>query len=90
MGSGPYGRDSLPPWGKVASGVSRKPDDGNTSFATAGCAGSSEEFSGSTGRILAGVTAGLAALGLILEASLSVEFLLAGGENELIAALFAN
>jgi hypothetical protein len=63
---------------------------GNTSFLAAGGAGSGEELSGATDSVLASVTAGLAALGLILEASLSVEFLLAGGEYELVAALFAN
>ena len=39
--------------------------------------------------VLAGVTAGLAALGLVLEAALRIELLLTGGENELFAALFA-
>ena len=63
---------------------------GNTSFLAAGCAGSIEELSGATNGVLASVTASLAALGLVLEASLSVEFLLAGSENELITALFSN
>ena len=63
---------------------------GNAGFPAAGGAGRGEELSGATDSILASVAAGLAALGLILEASLSVEFLLAGGENELVAALFAN
>ena len=71
--------------GAIGLGLER-----NTSFPAAGRAGSGEDLTGATGRVLAGVTAGLAALGLILEASLSVEFLLAGGENELVAALFAN
>ena len=62
---------------------------GNTGFLAAGGAGSGEELSGATYSVLASVTAGLAALRLILEASLSVEFLLSGGENELVAALFA-
>ena len=39
---------------------------------------------------LASVTAGLAALGLILEASLRVELLLTGGEHEFGAAFLAN
>ena len=64
--------------------------EGNLGLATATCAGSSEEFTGTTGSILASVTAGLAALGLVLEAALCVEFLLTGGENEFVAALFAN
>ena len=63
---------------------------GNLCLATATCAGSSEEFTGTTGAGLASVTACLAALGLVLEAALCVEFLLTGGENEFIAALFAN
>ena len=40
--------------------------------------------------VLASVTASLAALGLVLEAALCVEFLLTSGESELVAALFAN
>jgi hypothetical protein len=40
-------------------------------------------------RVLSGVTARFAALGLVLEALLSVELLLAGGEYKLCAALFA-
>ena len=63
---------------------------GNLCLATATCAGSSEELTGTTGVGLASVTACLAALGLILEAALCVEFLLTGGENEFVAALFAN
>ena len=39
---------------------------------------------------LTGSTAGSAALRLVLEAALSVELLLTGGENELVAAIFAN
>jgi hypothetical protein len=42
-----------------------------------------------TASVLAGVTAGLAALGLVYETLLSVELLLTGGKDELIAALFA-
>ena len=64
--------------------------EGNLSLATATSAGSSEELTGTTGSILASVTAALAALGLVLEATLSVESLLTSGEHELIAALFAN
>jgi hypothetical protein len=63
---------------------------GNLGLAAAGSTGSSKELPGTAGRVLAGVTAGLAALGLILEAALSVELLLTGGKNELFAALFAN
>ena len=64
--------------------------EGNLCLTTAACAGSSEELTGATGAVLASVTAGLAALGLILEATLCVEFLLTSGENEFVAALFAN
>jgi hypothetical protein len=61
----------------------------NSGLAAAGSAGSSEELAGTAGGVLARVTAGLAALGLILEALFRIEFLLTGGENELCAALFA-
>ena len=64
--------------------------EGNLSLAAATCAGSGEELTGATGSILASVTASLAALGLVLEATLCVELLLTSGEHELIAALFAN
>ena len=63
---------------------------GNSGFATATGADTGEELTGTTGIVLASVTAGLAALGLILEATLCVEFLLAGSENEFVATLFAN
>ena len=64
--------------------------EGNLCLAAAACAGSGEELTGTTGVSLTGVTACLAALGLVLEATLCVEFLLTGGENEFVAALFAN
>ena len=64
--------------------------EGNLCLAAATCAGSGEELTGTTGSVLAGVTACLAALGLVLEAALCVEFLLTCGENEFVAALFAN
>jgi hypothetical protein len=64
--------------------------EGNLGLAAAAGTGSSEELTGTTGAVLASVTAGLAALGLVLEAALSVELLLTGGEHELVAALFAN
>ena len=62
-------------------------DDG---YNAAGGADSGEILPGTAGRVLAGVTAGLAALGLVLEAALGVELLLTGGEHELLAALLAN
>ena len=64
--------------------------EGNLCLATATCANGSEELTGATGAVLASVTAGLAALGLVLEATLSVELLLTGSENKFVAALFAN
>ena len=64
--------------------------EGNLSLAAAACAGSGEELTGATSVVLAGVTAGLAALGLVLEAALCVELLLTSGEGEVVAALFAN
>ena len=45
---------------------------------------------GTSSDTLAGCTAGSAALRLVLEAALCVELLLTGGENELLAAVFAN
>ncbi len=62
----------------------------NLSLAAAGSAGSSEVLAGTAGSVLASIAASLAALGLILEATLSVESLFASGEHELIATLFAN
>ena len=63
--------------------------EGNLCLAAATCAGSGEELTGATGAVLAGITACLAALGLVLEAAFSVESLLTGGEHELVAAIFA-
>ena len=64
--------------------------EGNLCLTAATGASSGEELTGATGAVLAGITAGLAALGLVLEAALCVELLLTGGENEFVAALFAN
>ena len=64
--------------------------EGNLCFAAATCAGSGEELTGAAGSVLAGITAVLASLGLVLETTLSVESLLTGGEHELVATLFAN
>ena len=64
--------------------------EGNLSLAAATGAGSGEELTGATGGVLTSITASLAALGLILEATLCVESLLTSGEHKLIAALFAN
>ena len=62
----------------------------NTRFAAAGSAGSGVILSRATGSVLAGIAACLAALRLVLEATLCVEFLLTGGENELLATFFAD
>ena len=64
--------------------------EGNLCFAAAASAGSSEEFTGAAGCVLAGITALLASLGLVLETALSVESLLTSGEHKLIAAIFAH
>jgi len=63
---------------------------GNLRLSAACGADSGKELTRAAGRILACVTAGLAALGLVLEATLCVELLLTGGENEFFATLFAN
>ena len=63
--------------------------EGNLGFAAAGSANSGKELTRAAGGVLASVTAGLAALRLVLEAALCVELLLTGGKNELFAALFA-
>jgi hypothetical protein len=62
---------------------------GNLRLTAASGAHSSEVLTGAAGGVLAGVTAGLAALGLVLEAALSVELLLTGGKSKLLTALFA-
>ena len=64
--------------------------EGNLGLAAAGSAGSGEILSGAASCVLASIAAGLAALGLILEASFSIEFLLTGSENEFCAAFLAN
>ena len=58
-------------------------------FAAAGADGG-EHLTVGTLAGLAGIPAGLAALGLVGEAALRVELLLAGGEDELLASLFAH
>ena len=55
--------------------------EGNLCLAAAACAGSGEELTGATSVVLASVSASLAALGLILEAALCVEFLRPSGEG---------
>ena len=64
--------------------------EGHAGLAAAGSAGSGEVLTGATGGVLASVAAGLAALGLVLEAALSIELLLTGGENEILSPLLSN
>ena len=64
--------------------------EGNLGLAAASSTSGGEVLTRTAGSGLAGVTASLAALGLVLEAALSVELLLTGGEHELVATLFAN
>ena len=63
---------------------------GNLGLSAASCANSGKELTGTAGGVLASVAACLAALGLVLEAALCIEFLFTGGENELITTFFAN
>jgi hypothetical protein len=64
--------------------------EGHTGLAAACSTSGSEELTGTTGRILAGITAGFAALGLILEPTLSIKLLLTGGEHEFFSTFLAN
>lgn len=63
---------------------------GNSCFSTTGSTYSCEHFSGCFRSIFAGIPARLAALRLILEASLCIKFLLAGGEYKFLAAFFTD
>ena len=62
----------------------------NSCFLAASYTGSGEEFTGSASGILASVTAGLAALGFILETLFCIKLLFTGGENKIIATFLAN
>mgnify|MGYP006873112650 CR=1 FL=1 len=62
----------------------------NSGFPTASGAYCCKELARTTGGILAGIAAGLAALRLVLEPTLCIELLLTGGEHELIAAFLAH
>jgi hypothetical protein len=80
-------------FGKALAAVDRTVRLGlerNLRLAAAGSANSGEILAGTAGSVLASIPAGLAALGLILEAALCVELLFTGGEHELLAALFAH
>ena len=63
--------------------------EGHLAFLAAVCAYGIEHLSRSLGAVLSCITACLASLGLVLEALLSIEFLLTGGEHEIVAAIFA-
>jgi hypothetical protein len=64
--------------------------EGNLGIAATSSTGSGEVLTRTAGSSLAGVTAALAALGLVPEAALSVELLLTSSEHELATTLFAN
>ena len=71
--------------GTVAGGL-----EGNLTFRSALRANSIIHGALGTSSALASSAAGLAALGLVFEATLCVELLLTGGEHKLLAAVFAN
>ncbi len=73
--------------GTVSAGLER-----NLSLASAAVADHGEHLPGSAAIAVlgfAGITAGLAPTGLVLEAFLGVEFLFAGRENKLVATVTA-
>ena len=63
--------------------------EGNLAFLTAVSTDGGEHLARTLRTVLASITACLATLGLVLEALLSVEFLLTGGEHEIVAAILA-
>ena len=63
---------------------------GNSGLAAAASTDTGEVLTGTAGSVLASVTAGLAALGLVLVADLGIECLLTGTENEFVAAHLTN
>jgi len=71
-------------YGSVAGGLERN----SRLFAAAG-AGGGEEFSLGLAGVLLCIAACLASLRLVLEASLSIELLLTGGEHEILTAILA-
>jgi len=68
--------------------------EGNLASLAASCADSIEHLAltavAACAAVLASVTAGLAALGLVLKAARCVELLLTSSPNKLLAAVFAN
>jgi hypothetical protein len=84
---------SLFHFGKAVAAIDRSVAlglKGNFGLTTASRAGSGEVLPGTAGRILAGVAAGLAALGLILEAALCIELLLSGSKHELCSTFLTH
>ncbi len=71
--------------GSVACGL-----EGDLCFLSAFCTGNGEILSGRFAGVLSLIAACLASLRLVLEALLSVEFLLACREYEFLTAIFAN
>ena len=63
--------------------------EGHLAGLAAACANGVEHLALTTGSVLAGIAACLAALGLVLETTACVELLLTGGKGELVTALFA-
>ena len=64
--------------------------EGNLSFLAASCANSGEELSLRLSGVLSCIAASFASLGLVLEALLCIEFLLACGENKFSAAILTD
>ena len=71
--------------GTIGLGLKR-----NLCLAAAGSADCSKELTRAACSVLSGITAGFAALGLVLEAALCVELLLTCSKNKLFTTLFAN
>ena len=63
--------------------------EGHLAFLATVCANCGEHFSRSLGCVLSCGTAILASLGLVLESLGCIEFLLTGGEHEIVSAIFA-
>jgi hypothetical protein len=71
--------------GTVRLGLER-----NLRLGAAPRANGGEVLPGTASRVLAGITAGLAALRLILETTLSIKLLLSGGKHELLSAFLTH
>jgi hypothetical protein len=73
----------------AVNGTIRLGIEGDLRLTAAASASGSEILPRTTGSGLTSVSAGLAALGLVLETALCIELLLTGSEHEFLAALFA-